>query len=75
MNELEKFIFSQSKKVYKKCFWSKSDCRQYLIRSHLIQNAQVLERIASKNHVYMVVPKQNLGTEPEIELALHYNRS
>jgi hypothetical protein len=70
MNELKNFIFTQTKKGYEKCFWPKSDCNQDSIRAHSIQNGQILERLASNNHVIMFTAKQNLDTGPFIEFKL-----
>ena len=66
-NELKNSIFNQAKKVYKKCFWPKSNCNQDSIRAHSIQNGQIFERLASNNHVIMLTAKQNLDIGPSIE--------
>jgi hypothetical protein len=67
MNELKSLIYAQSKKEYNKCLWPKSDCTENCIKAHSIQNGQILDQLASNNHVVMAVPKQNLNTGPEIE--------
>lgn len=69
MNELKSLIYAQSKKEYKQCLWlwPKSHCNKDCIKAHSIQNGQILDQLASKNHVVMAVPKQNLNTGPEIE--------
>jgi len=71
MNELKSLIYTQSKKEYKQCLWlrPKFHCNKDCIKAHSIQNRQILDQLASKNHVVMAVPKQNLNTEtgPEIE--------
>lgn len=67
MNELKSFIYTQLKKKYNKCLWPKSDCTENCIKAHSIQNGQILDQLASKNHVVMAVPKQNFNTGPEIE--------
>ena len=70
MNELTSLIFTESKKEFEKCFWPKVNCSQPPIRAHSIQNSQILNQLAHKNHVIMLVPKQNLTTEPQIEFKL-----
>ncbi|MEG4586211.1 hypothetical protein QUA54_13485 [Microcoleus sp. MOSTC5] len=67
MNELKSFIYTQLKKKYNKCLWPKSDCTENCIKAHSIQNGQILDQLASNNHVVMAVPTQNLNTGPEIE--------
>jgi hypothetical protein len=71
MNELKSLIYAQSKKEYKQCLWlrPKFDCNKDCIKAHSIQNRQILDQLASKNHVVMAVAKHNLNTEtgPEIE--------
>lgn len=70
MNELKSLIFTESKKEFEKCFWPKLNCSQPPIRAHSIQNSQILDELAHKNYVIMLVPKQNLTTEPQIEFKL-----
>lgn len=67
MNELKSLIYTQLSKKYNKCLWPKSDCTKDCINAHSIQNSQILDQLASNNHVVMAVAKQNLDTEPEIE--------
>jgi hypothetical protein len=69
MNELKSLIYAQSKKEYKQCLWlwPKSHCNKDCIKAHSIQNRQILDQLASKHHVVMAVPKQNLNTGSEIE--------
>jgi len=67
MNELKNLIYTQLKKKYNKCLWPKSNCTEDCIQAHSIQNGQILDQLASKDHVVMAVPKQNLNTGPEIE--------
>lgn len=66
MNELKNLIYTQLKKKYNKCLWPKSNCTEDCINAHSIQNGQILDQLASKDHVVMAVPKQNLNTGPEI---------
>ena len=70
MNELKSLIYAQSKKEYKQCLWlsPKSHCNKDCIKAHSIQNRQILDQLASKHHVVMAVPKQNLNTETEPEI-------
>ncbi len=67
MNELKSLIYTQLSKKYNKCLWPKSDCTKDCINAHSIQNSQILDQLASNNHVFMAVAKQNLNTEREIE--------
>jgi hypothetical protein len=67
MNELKNLIYTQLSKKYNKCLWPKSDCTKDCINAHSIQNSQILDQLASNNHVVMAVAKQNLNTGPEIE--------
>jgi hypothetical protein len=67
MNELKSLIYTQPNKKYNKCLWPKSNCTEDCIKAHSIQNGQILDQLASKNHVVMAVAKQNLNTGPEIE--------
>jgi hypothetical protein len=67
MNELKSLIYTQLSKKYNKCLWPKPDCTKDCINAHSIQNRQILDQLASNNHVVMAVAKQNLDTEPKIE--------
>ncbi|WP_373533961.1 hypothetical protein [Microcoleus sp.] len=65
MNELKSFIYTQLSKKYNKCLWPKSDCTKDCINAHSIQNSQILDKLASNNHVVMAVARLNLDTGPE----------
>jgi hypothetical protein len=67
MNELKNFIYNQLRQKYNKCLWPKSDCTKDCIKAHSIQNSQILDQLASNNHLVMPVPRLNLDTAPEIE--------
>ena len=67
MNELKSLIYTQLSKKYNKCLWPKSDCTKDCINAHSIQNSQILDQLASNNHLIMAVHRLNLDTEPEIE--------
>lgn len=65
MNELKSFIYTQLSKKYNKCLWPKSDCTKDCINAHSIQNSQILDKLASNNHVVMAVARLNLDTGSE----------
>ncbi|QIZ73360.1 hypothetical protein [Oxynema aestuarii] len=67
MNELKNDIYTQISSKYNKCLWPKSDCTNDCIKAHSIQNSQILDQLASNNHVVMPVARLNLDTGPEIE--------
>lgn len=67
MNELKNHIYAQPGSKYNKCLWPKSDCTEDCIKAHSIQNSQILDQLASNNHLVMPVAKQNLDKGPEIE--------
>jgi hypothetical protein len=67
MNELKNLIYTQHSMKYNKCLWPKSDCTKDCIKAHSIQNSQILDQLATNNHLIMAVARLNLDTEPEIE--------
>ncbi|MEG3833162.1 hypothetical protein QUB53_19730 [Microcoleus sp. AT8-B4] len=65
MNELKNLIYTQLSNKYNKCLWPKSDCTKDCINAHSIQNSQILDKLASNNHVVMAVARLNLDTGSE----------
>ncbi len=66
-NEFKNLIYTQLSNKYNKCLYPKSDCTKDCINAHSIQNSQILDQLASNNHLVMAVPRLNLDTMPQIE--------